>query len=171
MSNLPSEVWLNILRSLHRNDIKDVSLVSRYLHEAAISILFSSVELSFGCFPIKSEQYGLHDASADASTEEMQTLRSLEILLRIAQDTAFAQSITHLRVIALVDHAMVFERCKCSYIFRRTLLTRDSDHLRNAISVMHKLRRFEWFGEPIFQDVARELSTNYPEMDSLYITQ
>lgn len=171
MSNLPSEIWLNILRSLHKNDIKDVSLVSRYLHEAAISILFNSVELWFGCFPIRSEQYGLQDVSADPSMEERQTQRSLQILLRIAQDTAFAQSITHLRVIALVDHAMVFERCTRPYISRRTLLTRNSDHLQNAILVMHKLRRFEWIGEPIYQDIAKELSTNYPEMDSLYITQ
>ncbi|KAH9912459.1 uncharacterized protein B0H18DRAFT_1053817 [Fomitopsis serialis] len=118
---LPPELWQIVLSQTPSATTRECLAVSRFFHDLAARILFSTLRIHFGCWEVG---YGFTKEPPEGD----RGCKSCCILLRVITDPVFASFVKELHVLAFADVA-TFEICG----------------LTNAISIMHNLRTFKWY--------------------------
>ncbi|KAH9900680.1 hypothetical protein C8Q73DRAFT_636490 [Cubamyces lactineus] len=131
-SRLPVELWHMIVQFLPRDDQRTILFVSKPLHDYALSLLFSRVNICLGLWSPE----GLVGSSFYEDMDEEEGLErqhniTWEILRRISRDPQFAQLVKVMYVRAFIEYSdTVFQ-------FRALL---------DALESLRNLRALHWFG-------------------------
>ncbi|KAH8114444.1 hypothetical protein DFH11DRAFT_216874 [Phellopilus nigrolimitatus] len=156
MSCFPGEIWLQILSNLPPCDLKSACLVSRCFHELAVIYQLMSLDIFIGRFPLPFEREELAAPWQDEKEEAVMN-NAWDILPRISgqEKPVLAPIVVGFRVIVSTEHNLVFER----------------HHIRSVLKRMVNLRSFEWTGNPLPLDIAKELVESCPGINTLRLSQ